>query len=55
MGWFLSLLMRYPVLMHAAVQFGAGVGIDFANPAKRLRVGPRGERLNIHLRAIDEL
>jgi len=43
------------VLVHAAVQFGAGVGIDFANPAQGLRVRPRGERLDVDLRPIDEL
>ena len=47
--------MGYSVLVHAAVQFGAGVGIDFANPGKGLRVGASGERLNIHLRSVDKL
>jgi hypothetical protein len=47
--------MGYSVLVHAAVQFGSGVGIDLANAAKSLRVRPRGEGLNIQLRPIDEL
>ena len=43
------------MLVHAAVQRGSGIGIDFAIPGKGLRVRPRGERINIPLRAIDKL
>jgi hypothetical protein len=45
--------MGYDVLMHAAVQFGSGIGIDFTNPGKGLRARPRGERVNIPLRPVE--
>jgi len=48
-------LMGYSVLVHAAVQFGSGVGIDFANAAVSLGVRPCGEGFNIQLRPVDEL
>jgi hypothetical protein len=47
--------MGYSVLVHAAVQFGSGVGIDLAKAAVGLRVRPRGEGFNIQLRPVDEL
>jgi hypothetical protein len=48
-------LMGYSVLVHAAVQFGAGVVINLAEAAISLRVRPRSKGLNIQLRPVDEL
>jgi len=48
-------LMGYSVLVHAAVQFRAGVGIDLANSCKILSLRPRRKRVDIQLGAIDKL
>ena len=48
-------LMGYSVLVHAAVQFGAGVGINLTHAAISLRVRPRSEGLNMQLRPVDKL
>lgn len=48
-------LVQNPMLMHPAVQGGPSVGVNLQSFGKCFRIRPRGERLDVRLRPLDEI